>query len=131
MKISESAAKANTLVVLPTGLGKTVIALLVAIRRLSSNMNSKILLLAPTKPLVVQHAKFFGDHLEGSLVEAILTGEVSAEERAKLLLGMTFASTSTLCEKCAWWFLTRLTDAFETMRILKLQRHTSLKHITR
>ena len=84
MKISESAAKANTLVVLPTGLGKTVIALLVAIRRLSSNMNSKILLLAPTKPLVVQHAKFFGDHLEGSLVEAILTGEVSAEERAKL-----------------------------------------------
>ena len=52
-------------------------------------MNSKILLLAPTKPLVVQHAKFFGDHLEGSLVEAILTGEVSAEMARTLRNSLT------------------------------------------
>ncbi len=83
-KIAGSAGKGNTLVVLPTGLGKTIIALLVAARRLSSNSTGKVVILAPTKPLVVQHAKFFEDHLGGSLIETVLTGEVSVEERARL-----------------------------------------------
>ena len=49
--ILATAASKNTLVVLPTGLGKTAIALLLSIQRLTLYPQSKILLLAPTKPL--------------------------------------------------------------------------------
>lgn len=45
----------NTLVVLPTGLGKTMIAAMVAAHRLKHYPTSKVLFLAPTKPLVQQH----------------------------------------------------------------------------
>jgi len=57
--IAKTALTANTLVVLPTGLGKTIVAMLVAADRLSDYPRSKILTLAATKPLVVQHAEFF------------------------------------------------------------------------
>ena len=46
----------NSLVVLPTGLGKTVIATLVLTYKLSQS--KKVLFLAPTKPLCEQHASF-------------------------------------------------------------------------
>ncbi|MFH1915874.1 MAG: DEAD/DEAH box helicase [Nanoarchaeota archaeon] len=49
----------NTLVVLPTGLGKTAIAVLLAIQRLSAYPDSKILFFAPTRPLVLQHLTTF------------------------------------------------------------------------
>ena len=42
----------NCLVVIPTGLGKTIIALMLAVQKLSENPNSKVIFLAPTKPLV-------------------------------------------------------------------------------
>ena len=45
----------NTLVVLPTGLGKTLIAAMLAIYKLNENPDKKIVFLAPTKPLVAQH----------------------------------------------------------------------------
>ncbi len=55
--ILNTAVNKNTLVVLPTGLGKTFIAALVAAKRLELNLvDGKILFLAPTKPLVEQHA---------------------------------------------------------------------------
>lgn len=50
--------EANCLVVLPTGLGKTLIAMLIADYRLSK-YGGKVLMLAPTKPLAVQHAESF------------------------------------------------------------------------
>ena len=53
--------KTNCLVVIPTGLGKTIIALMLAIHRLSKEPNSKVIFLAPTKPLVNQHYKSFLD----------------------------------------------------------------------
>ena len=43
----------NSLVVLPTGLGKTIVALMLATYYFNIN-NKKILFLAPTKPLVEQ-----------------------------------------------------------------------------
>ena len=49
----------DTLVVLPTGLGKTVVAALVAAETLRRGPG-KILFLAPTRPLVQQHAETFG-----------------------------------------------------------------------
>lgn len=76
--IAHEALRRNTLVILPTGMGKTVVALLVAADRLARP--GKILLLAPTKPLVEQHARFFKEHVVDASVEAF-TGETSPEER--------------------------------------------------
>lgn len=68
---------------LPTGLGKTIIALLVAARRLSEHPDGKVIVLAPTKPLVLQHAKFFSEHFPDKKVnESVLTGETPASRRA-------------------------------------------------
>ena len=80
--IAQSALNANTLAVLPTGLGKTIIALLVAIERLSKYPTSKVLVLAPTRPLVLQHAKFFEEHFPDRKVRsATLTGETAPASR--------------------------------------------------
>ena len=49
----------DLLVVLPTGLGKTIIAALEAAEMLRRG-DGKVLFLAPTRPLVVQHADSFG-----------------------------------------------------------------------
>src|SRR5271170_3001178 len=48
----------DLLVVLPTGLGKTVIAALIAAEVLRRS-DGKVLVLAPTRPLVQQHAESF------------------------------------------------------------------------
>jgi len=69
----------STLVVLPTGLGKTVIALRVMAEVLHRD-GGKVLVLAPTKPLVEQHASFLRQHLVGRTVVQ-MTGEVLPEER--------------------------------------------------
>ncbi|RME77636.1 DEAD/DEAH box helicase [Candidatus Woesearchaeota archaeon] len=72
----------NTLVVLPTGLGKTVIALLTLLNRLKNYPNSKILVLAPTRPLIDQHFKSFSEHLFIDADRfALLTGAVKAQKR--------------------------------------------------
>jgi len=80
--IAKSALTANTLVVLPTGLGKTIVAMLVASDRLSEYPQTKILILAPTRPLVLQHAKFFADHFPYREAKStVLTGETPARLR--------------------------------------------------
>ncbi len=81
--IAIRASKRNSLVVLPTALGKTTIAILVAIQRLSQYPWGKILVLAPTRPLVMQHFKSFRKFLqlpEDKLV--LLTGRVTGTRRA-------------------------------------------------
>ena len=74
----------NCLVVLPTGLGKTLIAMLIADYRLSK-YGGKVLFLAPTKPLAVQHAESFKKlfNLPPERIN-VLTGELSPEKRRKL-----------------------------------------------
>ncbi|MDZ4256095.1 MAG: DEAD/DEAH box helicase, partial [archaeon] len=77
--------KGNTLVVAPTALGKTVIAVLVAAHLLQKNPQRKILFLAPTKPLAVQHAarmKAFLTLEEGKI--NVLTGALSPDKRKAL-----------------------------------------------
>ena len=51
--IANDCLKENTLVIIPTGLGKTIIAMIVAAHILEKG--KKVLILAPTKPLVEQH----------------------------------------------------------------------------
>lgn len=62
--ISTNALSKNTLVILPTALGKTVISLLVAVNTLYNYRNKRILILAPTRPLVNQHWKSFVSYLK-------------------------------------------------------------------
>jgi len=77
-----SAIDNNTLVVLPTGLGKTMIAAVLAAHRLHTFPGSKILFLAPTRPLVVQHSVSFKKILNiGEDQMAVLTGKDPPEKR--------------------------------------------------
>lgn len=76
-------AKANTLVVLPTGMGKTMLAIMLAAKRLKDYPDSKILMVAPTKPLVEQHVKSFLEHLDCSDVVAF-TGTISPAKRKEM-----------------------------------------------
>ncbi|MFX1449234.1 MAG: DEAD/DEAH box helicase [Promethearchaeota archaeon] len=77
-----SCANQNSLIVLPTGLGKTIIAFLISVHRLNKFPNSKIVFLAPTKPLVEQHYQTFKDKvkLEESLL-SIITGNIVPDKR--------------------------------------------------
>ncbi|OGS42909.1 MAG: hypothetical protein A3K67_06410 [Euryarchaeota archaeon RBG_16_62_10] len=79
--IASAASKESTLVVLPTGLGKTIIALIVIADALRDR-KGKALFMAPTKPLVQQHSKFLSEHLLGHH-PAMFTGEVPPTQRRK------------------------------------------------
>ena len=77
--IASIARSESTLVVLPTGMGKTVVALLVIADTLL-NRWGKVLFMAPTKPLVEQHAGFLREHLL-KCDPMVFTGEVSPSAR--------------------------------------------------
>jgi ERCC4-related helicase len=81
LDLASKALKDSTLVVVPTGLGKTVIALIVLLARLDKG---KALFLAPTKPLVEQHARFLENVLLDGSVVACMTGEMPPKERAEI-----------------------------------------------
>ena len=86
INLAESSYKENTLLVLPTGLGKTIIALILISKIIkNTKKDEKILFLAPTKPLVLQHSKFLKDALTiNSELITVFTGEISPEERSNL-----------------------------------------------
>jgi len=74
--------KGNTLVILPTGLGKTVIAVMLSVHRLEKFPGSHIVFLAPTRPLVNQHYESFQNFLTLPSEELIiLTGTTKPELR--------------------------------------------------
>jgi Fanconi anemia group M protein len=80
--IASTSLKENTLVVLPTALGKTAIALLTSLYFIGFG---KVLFLAPTRPLVQQHMRTYlkmTNFKEDEL--AVLTGLVRPEKRIKL-----------------------------------------------
>ena len=80
--ILESCLRENTLVILPTGTGKTIIAFFLIIERLKLFPDKKIYFLAPTKPLVNQHynnfIKLFPDLKDKCIV---ITGDIQQERR--------------------------------------------------
>lgn len=73
--------KGNTMVVAPTALGKTIVAILVAADRLYKVKNSKVLVLAPSKPLAIQHEASFKEFI--NLPCTSITGAIKPEERIK------------------------------------------------
>ncbi|MEA2004442.1 MAG: DEAD/DEAH box helicase [archaeon] len=86
--IIASCAKKNSLVVLPTGIGKTIIALGIIAHNLAKNKNGKALIMAPTKPLVEQHLKSFSDLMDPEQIDTdkfkILTGKVAPAKRGNI-----------------------------------------------
>ena len=81
VNIAKSCSKRPTLVVLPTGMGKTIIAILVIADKIRDGQ--KMLFLAPTKPLVAQHAKSLTTFMRSpNLVQ--FTGEVPPPSRVDL-----------------------------------------------
>jgi len=80
--IANSAMTKNTMVILPTALGKTIISLLVCINTLYNNREKRILILAPTRPLVNQHRNSFVSCLK--LLDdqiAMVTGKIPPQAR--------------------------------------------------
>lgn len=109
LKIAESSIGKNTLVILPTALGKTIIAIYVSAYYLCKYPKGKILVMAPTKPLVNQHKERFLQllNIEDYQVK-VLTGEISPEER-KL-----------------WWSSNNIRIFFATPEVVKNDLETGL-----
>lgn len=86
-EVAKKALKANTLVVMPTALGKTMIAVLAIANVLEEDKDNKVLFLAPTKPLVNQHYETLKGILELDDFEiGILTGETAEGKRKNTFL---------------------------------------------
>ncbi len=78
--LARIAGQHDTLVVLPTGMGKTIVALLVIADAWKQGATN-ILLMAPTRPLVEQHARFLDDVLQWDGEVHALTGNVAPAKR--------------------------------------------------
>ena len=110
VKIAESSIGKNTLVVLPTALGKTIIAAYLSAYYLYSQPNSRILVMAPTKPLVDQHKEKFFQLLNIDADQLkILTGEITPEERR------------------LWWNSKNIKIFFTTPEVVKNDLENGLK----
>ncbi|MEM3585876.1 MAG: DEAD/DEAH box helicase [Candidatus Jordarchaeaceae archaeon] len=80
--ITASCVERNSLVVLPTGLGKTLIACMVTAFRLQMFNDAFVIFLAPTRPLVLQHVETFRSILKIDEKDIVVfTGEISPQER--------------------------------------------------
>jgi len=99
LNLAGKALEGSSLVVLPTGLGKTIIALFVIVSRLQ-RFGGKALILSPTKPLVEQHASFFKNVMDLPEEEVLtFTGSIAPAEREKLWAqGKVIVSTPQVIE---------------------------------
>ncbi len=96
--IAKAAAEKNTLVVLPTGMGKTLIGLLVGVERLRKYPDSKIMVTSPTRPLNAQHKRSFEEFTNIPKEEIILiTGKIPPEQRAELYKKATVIAVTPQC----------------------------------
>ncbi len=82
VNLANQAIKENCIVVLPTGLGKTAVALQVMAEYLSKGTGG-VLFLAPTRVLVNQHYEFLKANLTLDDI-SLITGEDPIQKRTKL-----------------------------------------------
>jgi len=91
VNLARQAISDNCLVVLPTGLGKTTVALQVIVEFLSKKMGG-VLFLAPTRVLAHQHYEFLKSNI---LVDdiSLITGEDPITKRKKLWINSIICAT--------------------------------------
>lgn len=82
-KILSEASNSNCLVVLPTGLGKTIVGLSLSALMLNKHDNEFVLFLAPTKPLVEQHKRVFNEFFNDEKQIIAVSGNTKPEDREK------------------------------------------------
>ena len=83
--IFENCKDKNCLVILPTGIGKTLIALMLSIYTQKKHPGTKALFLAPTRPLAEQHLEYFKKNLPELFAELTLfTGKINAKKRKEI-----------------------------------------------
>ncbi|MEM3583945.1 MAG: helicase-related protein [Nitrososphaerales archaeon] len=81
-KIVEVASDKNTLIVLPTALGKTVISALIAAKILYNYRDKRVLVMAPTRPLCMQHKNTFQRIIRLPQDDfTLLTGKIPSDYR--------------------------------------------------
>jgi len=91
VNLANQAKNENCLIILPTGLGKTVVALHVIADYLTKG-NGGVLFLAPTKVLVNQHYEFLKNTLTIDDI-GMITGEVLLTKRKKLWINSVICAT--------------------------------------
>ncbi len=96
--ILQTCKEKNCLVVLPTGTGKTLIAIMLAIERFKKFPLEKVVILAPTRPLVEQHFESFKKNLPEDWADMqIFTGKTPAEKREKIWQTAEFIFSTPQC----------------------------------
>ncbi|MDA8008351.1 MAG: DEAD/DEAH box helicase [Alphaproteobacteria bacterium] len=88
--LARQAVSGNSIVILPTGLGKTAVALQIIARRFDDG--ARVLFLAPTRVLVNQHHSFLSAVLETDSI-SVVTGEDPIDLREKKWASRVVCST--------------------------------------
>jgi Fanconi anemia group M protein len=93
--LTETTLTESSIVALPTGTGKTIVALLASLQRLREH-GGTVLFLAPTKPLVEQQAAFYREVMDIPDHEIkVFTGDVRPDDRASQWEGATSVVVAT------------------------------------
>jgi len=81
--IATKSFRKNSLVILPTGLGKTIIALLVAAETLVQ-ASGKVVFTAPTRPLIEQHFETFRALMVDEVKMGMMIGSTPPDRRCEI-----------------------------------------------
>jgi len=96
--IYETCKEEDCLVVLPTGTGKTLIAVMLTIQRFKKYPLQKILILAPTKPLIEQHFDSFKKNLPEDWADMqLFTGKTPSQKRKEIWETAEFVFSTPQC----------------------------------
>ncbi len=126
-KIFETCKKKNCLVVLPTGLGKTLIALMLTIKRMQEFPGEKVVLLAPTKPLAEQHLVFFKTHLPELFGDMqLFTGLITSDKRKRIFQTADIIFSTPQC--VANDLRNKLYDLEEVCLLVEDEAHRCIKN---
>lgn len=126
-KIFETCTQKNCLVVLPTGLGKTLIGLMLTIHRMQEFPGEKVVFLAPTKPLAEQHLEYFKKHLPELFGDMqLFTGAINADKRKKIWQTADIIFSTPQC--VANDLKNRLYDLEEVCLLIEDEAHRCMKN---
>jgi len=93
VELARSALGDNSLVALPTGLGKTIVAALIVAERLNQDPRTSVIMLAPTRPLCQQHRELMIRVLKlGESSIGLWTGELPPNARESSLPRLLIAT---------------------------------------